>query len=334
MIRRPASLRDIVFLGGMLAMLGLLTYSYYYYYAPGPLAVRQTVLFKKGMGFRAIVDKMANYGVIDHPWLFKVMAVVLGDARKFKAGEYEFSAAINPRLVMSMIAEGRVVVHKITMPEGMNVRQVVAMLNAQELLEGVIVARIDEGSLLPQTYHYVYGDQRQDLIDRMQAGMKTTMAELWEKRAKNLPYTTQTEALTLASIVEKETNLASEYGRVAAVYINRLRKGMRLQADPTVIYGVELNNDGAPIGRPLSGTDLRTPSPYNTYVNYGLPPTPIANPGRAAIAATLNPPSTNELYFVATGTGGHNFSATLDAHNKSVANYRTELKKQQQQKKQ
>lgn len=303
-------------------------YTYDYYASPGPLAERTSVLFKKGTGFRAIVDQMGEAGVIRHPFLFKVIAVLSGDARKFKAGEYNFSAAISPRLVMEIIAEGRVVVHKITVAEGLNVRQVVELLNEQPLLEGVIVNRIDEGSLLPQTYHYVYGDQRQDIITRMQAGMQSTINELWEKRASNLPFQTPKEALTLASIVEKETGVNSERGRVAAVYINRLRKGMRLQADPTVIYGVEQANGGAALGRPLSGTDLRTPTPYNTYMNVGLPPTPIANPGRESIEAVLNPPETNDLYFVATGNGGHNFSPTLDAHNKNVKAYRKEIKKQ------
>jgi len=303
-------------------------YGYHYYSAPGPLSQRTSVLFKKGTGFRAIVDHMAERGVIRHPILFKALAVISGDARRFKAGEYNFSAAISPRLIMEMIAEGRVVVHKITAAEGLNVRQIIALLNEQQLLEGVAALKIDEGSLLPQTYHYVYGDQRQELINRMQEAMKTTLSELWEKRAKDLPFTTQTEALTLASIVEKETSLAAEYGRVAAVYINRLRVGMRLQADPTVIYGVEQANGGVAIGRALSGTDLRTPTPYNTYTNTGLPPTPIANPGRKAIEAVLNPPATNELYFVATGSGGHNFSATYAEHNKHVGNYRKEMKKQ------
>lgn len=302
-------------------------YGYYYYSSPGPLTERTSVLFKKGTGFRAIVDQMGEAGVIRFPMLFKVIAVLSGDARKFKAGEYNFSAAISPRLIMEMIAEGRVVVHKITVAEGLNVRQVTELLNQQELLEGVIVNRIEEGSLLPQTYHYVYGDQRQDIISRMQAGMQATLQELWDKRAKDLPFDTQQQALILASIVEKETGVSAERGRVAAVYINRLRKGMKLQADPTVIYGVEQANGGAPLGHALTGAELRAETPYNTYMKEGLPPTPIANPGRASIEAVLNPPQTNDLYFVATGNGGHNFSPTLDAHNKNVKSYRQELKK-------
>ena len=178
-------------------------YTYNYYIAPGPLSERTTVLFKKGTGFVDIVDQMEDAGVINHSLLFKALAVFSGDARRFKAGEYRFSAAISPRLVMEMIAKGRVVVHKVTVPEGMNVRQVIARLNRQKLLEGVVVMRIDEGSLLPQTYHYVYGDQRMELINRMQSGMQATLDELWPNRAKDLPFITQQQALTLASIVEK-----------------------------------------------------------------------------------------------------------------------------------
>lgn len=303
-------------------------YSYDYYASPGPLAQRTSVLFKKGTGFRQIVDQMYDAGVIRHPLLFKAIAVISGDARKFKAGEYNFSAAISPRLIMEIIAEGRVVVHKITIAEGLSVRQVIALLGSQELLEGVIVNRIDEGSLLPQTYHYVYGDQRQDIISRMQAGMRSTLAQLWEKRAPGLPFATPEEALTLASIVEKETSVPAERGRVAAVYINRLRKGMKLQADPTVIYGIEQQNDGAPLGHALTGTELRSDTPYNTYLRAGLPPTPIANPGRQAIEAVLNPPDTKDFYFVATGTGGHNFSPSYEGHSKNVKAYRTIINKQ------
>jgi UPF0755 protein len=308
------------------------TYGIYYYNAPGPLAEPTTVVFKKGMGFIEIVNAMSDQGIITNQLAFKAIAVTLGDARKFKAGEYRFSAAISPRLIMDMIAEGRVVVHKITVAEGLTVRDVMMLLNNESALEGAIVGDVKEGSLLPNTYHFVYGDSKRDLIDRMQAGMKTTTDELWPKRKEGLPFTTLDEAITLASIVEKETSVDSERGRIASVYINRLRKGMKLQADPTVIYGVEQGSNQA-IGHALTGTDLRTPTPYNTYTNVGLPPGPIANPGRASIEAVLNPPETDELYFVATGSGGHNFSATLEGHNKNVASYRKLLNEKSKQEK-
>jgi UPF0755 protein len=313
---------------GALALIDITAYVYYYYYAPGPLAEQTTVLFVRGKGFREIVDDLAEHDVIRYPIVFKAIAVVLGDARKFNAGEYHFSAAISPRLVMDMIAEGRVVVHKLTIPEGLRVDQVAALLDDQKLLEGKVADDIKEGSLLPQTYHYVYGNGRQELILRMQAGMETTLAELWEKRQKDLPIETPAEAVTLASIVERETSLSSERGRVAAVYINRLRKKMKLQADPTVIYGIE--KEHGPLKRALLLSDLKYDSHYNTYKYEGLPPGPIANPGRDAIEAVLNPPKTNDIYFVATGTGGHNFSATLKGHSENIKAYKKQLQMQKE----
>jgi UPF0755 protein len=302
---------------------GLVGFCLYYYQAPGPLSEPKTVLFKRGMGFEAIVDHMAEEGVLRYPLLFKGIAVIVGDARKFKAGEYAFSATITPKLVMDMIAEGRVVVHKITVPEGFTVREVLALLDKEELLEGQIKGEVPEGSLLPQTYHFSYGDERAMMIERMRTGMRQNLEELWKSRKEGLPLKTPQEALTLASIVEKETGVPSERGRVAAVFINRLRKGIKLQSDPTVVYGIE--REKGPMGRSLTLTDLRTPTPYNTYTIDALPPAPIANPGRASLEAVLNPPDTQELYFVATGTGGHNFASTLAQHNANVAAYRKKL---------
>jgi len=308
----------------MVALGGVGFYVYHYYNMPGPLSQESTVVFKRGEGFIAIVDDLEAQGVIRNPVLFKAIAVLLGDARKFKAGEYKFSAAISPRLIMDMIAEGRVVVHKLTVAEGLAAREVIMLLNNEPALEGAITTPIAEGSLLPETYHFTYGETRQALIGRMQAGMVSVISELWEKRAPGLPFATPAEAVTLASIVEKETGVTAERPRVASVFINRLRKGMKLQTDPTVVYGIEAAS-GAPMGRNLLLSDLRAPTAYNTYVIEGLPPGPIANPGRASIEAVLHPADTNDLFFVATGTGGHNFSATLAEHNRNVAAYRAKM---------
>ncbi len=301
-------------------------YTGYYYSAAGPLSEPSNVFFKKGMGFRAIVDHMAEKGVIRHPWLFKAIAAATGDGRKFKAGEYAFTAGISPRLVMDMIAEGRVVVHKITVPEGLTVPQIKELLSKERMLEGGVPEGLKEGFLLPETYHFTYGDSRQLIIERMQASMQAVLTELWPKRKANLPIRTVEEAVILASIVEKETGVADERPRVAAVFINRLNKGMKLQSDPTVAYGVE--KEKGPLKRALTLKDLQHNSPYNTYVVAGLPPAPIANPGRAAIAAVLNPPDTKEFYFVATGNGGHHFSETLAQHNAFVKQYRKVLSEQ------
>ena len=296
----------------------------YYYTASGPLAESTTVVFKRGIGFHGIVDELAEKNIIRSPLLFKAIAVISGDARRFKAGEYAFEMASAPKDILDMIANGRVVVRKITVPEGFTASQVIALITAETALDGPVPTTVEEGSLLPQTYHFMYGDTRAELTNRMQAGMRSELNALWAKRAEGLPLDTPQQALTLASIVEKETGVPSERGRVAAVFINRLKKGMRLQSDPTVIYGIEKNR-GKPLGRALLSGDLDDPSPYNTYQVVGLPPGPIANPGRDALAAVLNPPQTNELYFVATGDGGHNFAATLDEHNKNVKIYRARI---------
>lgn len=309
----------------ILVMIGAAAAAYtkYYYDAAGPLAEPSNVIFKKGMGFQAIVDHMAEKGVIRHPLLFKAIAAVTGDGRKFKAGEYAFPAGISPRLAMEMVASGEVVVHKITIPEGLTVPEIMALLQQEAVLEGAAPQGIKEGALLPETYHFTYGDTRQQVVAWMQAAMQQLLAEVWPKRKVNLPVRTVEEALVLASIVEKETGVASERPRVAAVFVNRLKLGMKLQSDPTVAYGVE--KDKGPLKQALTLKDLQYDSPYNTYMYAGLPPAPIANPGRASIEAVLNPPETKELYFVATGTGGHNFSETLSQHNAYVQQYRKVL---------
>jgi len=300
-------------------VLAVAGYGFYYYAGNGPLAADTTIIFKRGEGFQGITQDMLQRGIISDPLLFKAIAVASGEYRKFKPGEYHFTAAISPAQVIDMVSHGRVVVHKLTIPEGLTVEQVVGLLNDEKTLDGNIVQPIPEGSLLPETYHFTYGDKRQDLINRMRSDMTTQLTGLWEHRKEGLPFSTPEQALVLASIVEKETGVDGERGRVASVFINRLRKGMKLQSDPTTAYGL-----GKP-GTALTNADLQSNTPYNTYVISGLPPTPIANPGRAALLATLNPPDTNDLYFVATGSGGHNFAATLAEHNENVKEYRQKI---------
>lgn len=290
----------------------------------GNLSEETTVVLPRGSGFHKSIEILSENKIIAHPLPVKLIAYATGDARKIKAGEYRFSAGVSPQVVIKMLVDGQVVRHKITIAEGLNVREITALLNAEPILEGNIPENIDEGSLFPETYYFIRGDTRASIINRMQQKMQQTLDELWKKRADNLPLKTKQEALTLASIVEKETGVAEERERVAAVFINRLNIRMKLQSDPTTVYGLEIMT-GKPLDRPLTIADLRTPTPYNTYTIDGLPPTPIANPSRAAISAVLHPLKTDELYFVATGDGGHNFAKTLSEHEKNVNEYRAKM---------
>lgn len=296
-----------------------------YYNAPGPNEAEVTVIIPKGTGFTAITGLLEENGVVEHPRVFSIIAVLLDKASKVQAGEYAFPAHVPPKDVLESLVEGKTVIHRLTVPEGYTTQQILDMVMAEEKLEGDIPPDIKEGELLPETYYFSRGDSRAELVARMRRSMRELLMSLWETRRANLPYRTPQEALTLASIVEKETYLDSEYGTVASVYVNRLRKGMLLQADPTTIYAITKGE--YVLDRPLRYSDLRMKSPYNTYVTVGLPPGPIANPGTKALTAALNPPETDYIFFVADGTGGHNFSVTYAEHSAHVENYRAKLRK-------
>lgn len=310
----------------LLSAAGVIAFAWLDFTSPSNIAQETNVILPKGSGFSKSVDIISENQVIAHPLFFKAIAYGTGAAAHVKAGEYNFPAYTSPQEVLKMMVEGKVVVHKITISEGLKVREIVALLNAEQILIGKVPENIAEGSLFPETYHFTYGDTRASLISRMQEKMKKTLDELWERRAEKLPFSGKKQALVLASIVEKETGVATERPRVAAVFINRLKIGMKLQSDPTVVYGLEKQNGNKALGRTLTASDLKTPSTYNTYVIDALPPEPIANPSREAIDAVLHPMDTNELYFVATGNGGHNFAATLEQHNKNVQEYRARVR--------
>jgi UPF0755 protein len=295
------------------------------YQTPGPLMQEKTVVIPRGVGFRGSVELLANEGIIAHPLFFKVRAAATGNAPALKAGEYLFTAGITPEQVVEMIASGKVVVHKLTVPEGWRSLEVLEMLTEQTLLSGDMPVPA-EGTLLPETYYYLRGDLRRDILARMQTDMEKTLTKLWVKRKDGSLLKSPQEALALASIVEKETGLPEERPHIASVFLNRLKKNMPLQSDPTVQYAIE--KDKGPMGRELLSEDLKIDSPYNTYKYSGLPPGPICNPGRASIEAVLNPPETDDLYFVATGNGGHNFASSLKEHNNNVKKYREILKQQ------
>jgi UPF0755 protein len=303
-------------------VLGLvLAWGLWTFYGPGP-AARQggetIVVLRRGAGVREIASSLESAGVIGSSALFTAAAQVTGATGELKAGEYRFASHASLRQVLDDIRNGRVVRRFVTIPEGMTSEAVVEILNANPLLEGVVSAP-PEGSVLPETYQIERGDDRAAVLKRMMDAQEASLAQLWAKRQPGLPFDTPEEAVTLASIVEKETGVASERPRVAAVFVNRLRRGMRLESDPTIIYGL---TRGRPLGRGIRASELAAATPYNTYLIDGLPPTPIANPGRASLAAVLDPPKTDELFFVADGTGGHVFAKTYEEHLRNVAKWR------------
>lgn len=292
----------------------------HYIKSSGPLKENTVILIPAGSSLNKISSELSQNGIIDHPELFSIMVRLTDSANKMKAGEYEFTAGMTPVDIFKKIASGEVVSHKITFAEGLMTIQILDALKNEPLLTGDIPDGIKEGELLPETYEFNYGDSRADIVNRMKLAMQNTVTELWEKRKDGLPIKTINEAITLASIVEKETGIDGERGQVASVFINRLKKRMRLQSDPTTIYAITRGE--YVLERPLIFKDLEIKSEYNTYKIYGLPPTPIANPGRASLEAVLNPPDTGNYYFVADGTGGHKFSSTLDEHNRNVRKWR------------
>ncbi|MEJ2626562.1 MAG: endolytic transglycosylase MltG [Pseudolabrys sp.] len=291
-----------------------------HYDAPGPLKQDKVVNIPRGLGSRAIGGLLEREGVIDEPWVF-FGGVTLRKARgALKHGEYKFKAHASIADVVNTMIEDKVVQHALTIPEGLTSEQVVARLLENDALSGSIKQIPREGTLLPDTYNFTRGMTREEMIRRMQRADKQVLAEIWKHRAPDLPLKTPQDLVTLASIVEKETGKADERSRVAAVFINRLKRKMRLQSDPTIIYG--LTGGKGSLGHPLLKSEMERPNPYNTYQIDGLPPGPIANPGKAALDATANPARTKDLYFVADGTGGHVFSETYRQHQKNVEHLR------------
>ncbi len=298
-----------------------------YYYgrqileAPGPLLEEKIVNIPSRAGKRDIADVLNKEGVIDvNPWIFIASVFALKASSDLKPGEYAFQKNASLRDVIGTIVEGKVVQHAVTIPEGLTSEQIVARLADNDIFTGTVREVPREGTLLPETYKFPRGTTREQVLLRMQQAQKRALAEIWERRSPDLPIKTPEQLVTLASIVEKETGRADERSRVAAVFVNRLRQKIKLQSDPTIIYGL-VGGKGT-LGRPIKRSEINQPSPYNTYVIDGLPPGPIANPGRASLEAAANPARTRDLYFVADGTGGHAFTETYDQHQKNVAKLR------------
>ncbi|MDD2840083.1 MAG: endolytic transglycosylase MltG [Rickettsiales bacterium] len=281
-------------------------------------------MVNKGDNFKEVVDNLIDKDVIqpiNKKLFFYLSKIIYRNKITIKAGEYLFIKTDTPLMILKKLKKGEIYYRKLTFAEGLSNDTILKMINSAKGLVGELpTEEIEEGSLLPETYLYTTGETKKSIVLRMQKAMIQFFDEQWDAKADNLPFTTKREALSLASIVEKETGIQSERGKVASVFINRLKRHMRLQSDPTVVYTFAKGN--IDLERPIKKSDLARVSEYNTYIVKGIPDKPIANPGKNAIIATLNPEKTNFLYFVATGNGGHNFSKTLKEHNKFVEKYR------------
>ena len=288
--------------------------------AAGPLEQEKIVNIPPRLGIRDIADLLVREGVIDHPWTFVVSAMLAKTHDDLRFGEYQFPKQASLHDVINTIIDGKVVQHQITIPEGLTSDQIVQRLLETDILSGNIKEIPREGSMLPESYRYPRGAPRDQVIQRMQQAQARVVQEVWERRMPDLPLRTPQQLVILASIVEKETGRPDERTRVAAVFVNRLKQRMKLQSDPTIIYGIA--GGKATLGRPILKSEIEQHTPYNTYVIEGLPPGPISNPGRAALEAVASPARTKELYFVADGTGGHAFSETLEQHQRNVARLR------------
>jgi UPF0755 protein len=296
-----------------------------YFAQGGPSPSPQTLIITPGSGLTTIAGALARAGVVENALLFRLGVLRRRHGAQLKAGEYAFPPHASEAQIMDMLIAHRVVGHRITIAEGLTSDMAVALVKADPVLTGDVPV-VPEGSLLPETYIFERGTTRAEMLQRMHQAQEKLLAAVWPKRKEGLPTMTEEDALKLASMVEKETAIPAERPHVAAVFINRLNRGMKLESDPTIIYGL---TKGVALGHALRQSELATPNPYSTYQIAGLPPTPICNPGRDAIAAVLNPADSDDLYFVADGSGGHVFARTMAEHLKNVAQWRKFLQAQQ-----
>ena len=294
--------------------------TYTQFVAEGPLVSSTETVIDKGKSLRKIAKQLYREGIIASPSIFEIGVRASGQADKIKAGEYSIPRRASSKMVMNILTSGNTYIRRLVVPEGLTSEQVVSLVNTAKGLVGDILQIPKEGTLLPDTYHYSYGDTKEGMIERMKNAMERTVEELWANRDPKIILKTPKEAVVMASVIEKETSRNSERAHIASVFYNRMKQGIRLQSDPTVIYAV---TDGhVDRMKRVTYKDLKFKSPYNTYVIYGLPRAPISNPGRASIEAVLHPMTTKDVYFVADGTGGHVFAPTYTEHQRNVQNWR------------
>ena len=298
-----------------------------YLVLPGRLAEKKIVIIKSGSSTHKISIILEQDGIIQHRILFEFISKLYGFYKPLKSGEYEFTKAISPYQVLTKLASGKSVVHRLTIAEGQTVSEIITKINAEDRLFGQINLNIPEGYLMPSTYFYTYGDLREKIIDEMRRGMSKALDSVMLKLKEDSPLKTRKDVLIFASIVEKEAGNEKERPLIAGVFINRLRKGIKLQADPTVIFAV--TEGKYKLNRALSRADLQIDSKYNTYKIVGLPPGPISFPGVASLEASVLQAKTDALYFFVDGNGGHRFSSTLQEHNMHVQRFRQRVKEQE-----
>ena len=333
---RRARSQFVIFMNFVMSAIVLVTigagaavwYGKYVFEGPGTSTQNDTVLIKPNTGVNEIALLLERNRLISDANIFRLGVRAYGNDSALKAGEYEVKAGASMHDIMELLKSGKSLLYSLTLPEGLTVEQAFSRIATNEALTGEMPAEMPpEGGLIADTQRVTRGTTRKEVIAKMIEDQKELVEAIWARRAPGLPLKDINEFVTLASIVEKETGIADERSRVAAVFINRLNKGMRLQSDPTIVYGI-YGGKGKPADKPITRSDIDKPTPYNTYAINGLPPGPIANPGRAALEAVANPSKTDDLYFVADGTGGHVFAATLDEHNENVARWRAIEKKQ------
>jgi UPF0755 protein len=327
---REARSQLVIFLNFVMSVITILTigavamvyYFFHEYQAPGPLEADTTFLVREGAGVNEIAASLERKNIISQARVFNGVSKFLLDGKTLRHGEYEIKAHASMLDIMELLKSGKSIQYSVTLPEGLTVKQIFKKLADDAVLEGDLPVDLPpEGSLFPDTYKFTRGYKRAAIVEQMKVAGTKVLDEVWSKRDKDLPIATKEDLLILASIVEKETGKADERPQVASVFLNRLKKNMRLQSDPTIIYGL-YGGDGKPVDAAILKSQIGKETPYNTYVIKGLPPTPIANPGRAALEAVANPSHTSYLYFVADGTGGHVFASTLEEHNENVKRYR------------